>query len=322
MQCPNCKFENIPGQTKCFSCGCILESEEDFDPTPPRASAWKKINSRTTRIFRKVGLRFRFVPSGFIENLCWNELIAVGLSLVPGLPQVLQCRFKHMWWAIALWGFCLIGGLLLLGTDLGAVLIAVCISTHAFLISNSILLKLKFWRQILLNLALTAIIASFYVHVMWHWVFGLSQVGAGVVLPAQNITSNSRTLVRRVGDRNWERGDLVVVPMETHTNHGVNRRHNGMGQIIGLPGETIQLKDNHFFCNGVPLSIIKYPIQQDYNNRELTVTLGPSEYFLNINYNIRFDRQADISILKEACIFNEEQIAGRVIVKLPIWDMD
>lgn len=75
MQCPSCRFENMPGMKKCVRCGGVLGSAlADIDVRPPRASQrwsrrldelqrqWTRLRSRLREGVRQIGVAGGSIP--------------------------------------------------------------------------------------------------------------------------------------------------------------------------------------------------------------------------------------------------------------------
>ena len=98
--------------------------------------------------------------------------------------------------------------------------------------------------------------------------------------------------------RDPERYDIIVFPYQ----HAENTYY--IKRIIGLPGETVQVKDGYTYINGKKLTSDIYgkEVMDEPGIAEEPVKLGKDEYFvLGDNRNDSTDsRDPDVGVLKES----------------------
>ncbi|MGB9598557.1 MAG: signal peptidase I [Minisyncoccales bacterium] len=105
--------------------------------------------------------------------------------------------------------------------------------------------------------------------------------------------------------REPRRGEVIVFKYPVHPSQKFIKR------VIGLPGETVEVKDGNIFING---KILK----EDYLNNVLTfptakISLGPDEYFvLGDNRDSSLDSRV-FGPLKR------KYLVGRVLIKVFSW---
>jgi signal peptidase I len=140
MQCPSCRFENMPGLEYCGRCGTSLGlSMAAVDVSPPRASrAAKRVRRFVPRRLlyeaRDVANEARRVVTGSIVNdshIPLPEPDVLARLMVPGWAHIhagLRLRGYAFLWAYFL---LLLPGLLLWGTDFGSILLGLAFSVHA-----------------------------------------------------------------------------------------------------------------------------------------------------------------------------------------------
>ena len=112
MQCQRCQFENMPGQQRCFKCNSILEGQKSIvDVHPPRMPSWQRPFRKISRVLRrgKKGPDTDRLPKIRLDWVNKHKYLLGTLfrSLIPGLAQVKQKRFRQIRWYMAVWLLCL-----------------------------------------------------------------------------------------------------------------------------------------------------------------------------------------------------------------------
>lgn len=108
-----------------------------------------------------------------------------------------------------------------------------------------------------------------------------------------------------------KRYDIVVFPFEDETG-----KRNFIKRIIGLPGETVQIKDGEVYINGELLGETYGKEKMDYAGRASEpITLGDDEYFVlgdNRN-NSKDSRYEDVGNI------SRDRLIGRAFIR--IWPL-
>lgn len=109
-----------------------------------------------------------------------------------------------------------------------------------------------------------------------------------------------------------ERFDIIVFPVMRD-----GKEEYYIKRVIGLPGETVQIKDGYIYINGEQLEEnYGAEVMQDGGRAEEPVTLGADEYFvLGDNRN-----RSDDSRYENVGNLNRNKIVGRAWVR--IWPLD
>jgi hypothetical protein len=328
MRCERCKFENIPGQKTCIKCGSILEAEsEQIDIHPPRMSKWKKPIRYLSRLIRKW-----IAPLNNIEINCpaWitqasdDILIGLFLSVIPGLAHLTQKRFKEIRWYFLVWLVLLISGLFLYGGQAGFICLGLAIGVHTTIaVQYKILKELegigkKLVMIILILIALT-IIYSFSPRIL---IPNLTGRYSNMSAPYQKIAIGDYLLGWHNVKENTalKRGDLVFIHPEyfgTHRRQTHTGRELIVGQIVGLAGEQLDIKDGVFIVNGQKLDSNIYPIPQWLQINDYSVIIPERSYFISVRYNITVGHNMALQSTQVnlICIRKAEDIQSRIFMR-------
>jgi signal peptidase I len=277
MQCPSCRFENIPGLDACGRCGTTLAlATAVIDVNPPRASRNAK------RLRKAVPRRFfyqardaatqaheRFV--GSVVNDSHVPLPEPGILsrlIIPGWAH-LHSGFRirglvFSWLYAVLLGF----GLLQWGTEFGSILLGLAFAVHASSIMDILLRQgtVRFPRMIataaFVFAGLSILIYYPAGQVLWamaapieyvtdvppfqrldvvlvnHWAFALTNPRRGDV-----VLLNPNTLIRRAADG----PQMAHVRFAFEENQAIDR-------LIGLPGDEVVWDGGKLAINGRVMS--------------------------------------------------------------------
>lgn len=158
------------------------------------------------------------------------------------------------------------------------------------------------WVEALKTIALSGILAfgirSFVAEARY--------IPSGSMLPTLQI--NDRLIIDKISYdfRNPKRGDIVVFS-PTDTLKKQNFKDAFIKRVIGLPGETVEVKDGLVYVNGQPIQE-KY-VEDQPNYRFGPVTVPPNEYLvLGDNRNNSYDSHYWGSVPRQ-------NIIGRAVVR-------
>ena len=91
-----------------------------------------------------------------------------------------------------------------------------------------------------------------------------------------------------------------------------------IGQIVVLPGEMIEIRDDTNIINGQPLDVEKYPVPQWLHGRTFSDTVRPNSYFVSSVYTIPRNRIRDGHI-RTTCLISFDMIQARAFMRwLPV----
>jgi signal peptidase I len=139
MQCPSCRFENMPGLDSCGRCGTTLSlSTATIDVNPPRASKTAKrvrkvVPRRLIYQARDVAAEARRVVSGSIVNdsrVPLPEPDVLSRLGVPGWAHIYVGLVTRGQVFLLAYLSLLLPGLLYWGTGMGSILLGLAFSVH------------------------------------------------------------------------------------------------------------------------------------------------------------------------------------------------
>jgi signal peptidase I len=135
-----------------------------------------------------------------------------------------------------------------------------------------------------LDIIETVVIALSIFLVIYLFIVSPHQVNGQSMVP--NFQSGEYVLSDKVSYRlgNPKRGDVVVFHAPEAANCPKGTGCDFIKRVLGLPGETIAVHDNHIYVNNQPVDEPYLPqevqILPGPATRDKTITLGPEEYFV------------------------------------------
>jgi hypothetical protein len=112
-----------------------------------------------------------------------------------------------------------------------------------------------------------------------------------LTIPYQEILPGDYLLARhsQAGREHIGRGSLVLTHLAQTRNQRSRKGQEMIVQVVGLPGETLEITDNVFVVDGRQLDTEKYPVPGWLHNRKLSVKIENERYFINCDYraNVR-----------------------------------
>ncbi|OHB75289.1 MAG: hypothetical protein A2Z25_12805 [Planctomycetes bacterium RBG_16_55_9] len=340
----------MPGQSKCFQCGSVLDpSAAVVDVHPPRMALWKKPFRGIARTAR----RWRILPSSFRDSSLVtrdslgssNEqglsraqsrgatgdacLRGLFLSIIPGFAHLIHRRFREIRWYFVGWLLTLGIGLFLYGTEIGLLFIGLAVGLHAWMaLQHDLMRQLKGLGE-----RLGAVLVALIILALVYWAAPrviLTDLTGGytsLTIPFHNLQRGDYLLAWRdeAGDHPLSRGSLVLVRLDSvmvGRRTGRLRRGGQMVvQIVGLPGETIQISKDIYILDGQPLDSEKYPVPQWLHERKFSTTIPPDSYFVSAEYNVPARGRGGIgeAQIRTVCIVGFEAVRARAFMRwLPL----
>ena len=87
-------------------------------------------------------------------------------------------------------------------------------------------------------------------------------------------------------------------------------------QIVGLPGESIQVRDAVYVIDGHPLDGDKYPVPRWLQEREFLIRIPPESYFVSSVYILpgRGRGQIREDHIRRACLISFEAVQAKAFM--------
>jgi hypothetical protein len=334
VRCPQCQFENIPGQERCLRCGSVLEVKgAAIDVHPPRMTPWKRPVRAVLRWFRLQ----RVLPEAiskpkvpdFLKIMSANAFLGVILSIVPGLAHCIDGRFREIRWFVLGWFLLLLAGIFFYGGNLGLLLLGLAVGLHGWIAYSHTLMKEsdEIGKQIF-DLAMLIVIVGLPYFGVRHYAFGDFVFGyTNLTIPYQNIRTGDTLLARHslAQAANLRRGSLVLAPVVENIyggygNHGHVLRQGPLmaGQIVALPGEEVEIIDAVFVVNGQALDDKQFPVPQWLRGRKIgAIGVSADSYFVSTVYNVQVHGNVilDAGIVERACVVRSSDIEAKAVMR-------
>ncbi len=322
MRCVRCQSENMPGRERCFKCGSILEPTAVADIHPPRMPAWKgpfREIARLVRGSRGASEKPRTPRARQVLSRAANDaLLGVVLSVVPGLAHALNRRFKEIRLHVLVWAILLSLGVFLYGSPYGFVCVGLAIGLHVWIALKFGLLQeigdlgTRIGAIFVVTMGLSALYWAVPRVVFWGYAAGYT----ALTIPDMNVKAGDYLLIRRIGDVHpIPRGTLVLFRPSGY-NNGLAPGVRTVGQIIGLPGETVSLSNEVFRIGGQTLDPERFPVPAWLRRRSAGVSVPKDSYFVSSAYTIGgHGGVLTDEIIRNTCIISSEEIRGRAFMR-------
>jgi len=320
-------------------CGSILPDEQRrcghagsdvIQIYPPRMPAWRKPFRGTMRWLRGWHVMPERSPASRIRRgldpILSDSMVGLVLSVIPGLAHLLKRRFREVGLLVALWFAVLCAGLFFYGSQIGSLLIGLAIGIHAWIaIQYGLFKEIEgFMERIGAVLIVVVLLAVLYWAVPRFVPGGLTGGHTALTIPAMNVHAGDYFLVRRLGHGSdpLPRGTLVLTQPEGYRNYHqdrvLNQRQRMIGQVVGLPGETIQVVDHAYVADGQRLDPSRFPVPrwlQRYATRS-GIFIPARSYFVSSEYTVGGHGNLGLTnqMIGNACILGASGIRGRAFM--------
>ena len=323
MQCPICKFNNLPGTRVCTRCRAQLILDENIAPEhlqPPRAGQYKK--------YRSIVYFFNRLDDhqlGKKTVTIAGHLLFLLLSLIPGLGHMVKGRRRAALAICCGWLSLMALIVLLYSSTLSGVLLGMAIALHAFVFFDILDIRSRYPKilsQFFAATVIAVIIAISY--------FGLQSYAhrfARIVIspcdfPQWHVQKQDSLLV--TPGNNHGKGQLVYyhLPTSRRLRRGnlyfhLNWANHFLGCILGLSGDKIEVgTDGVIQINGNKVNRQYLNDQQMKPGKPFTLTVPPDCYFIPNQFIFRGNRIRQdnyIFLWKNAYIVPRKQVIGKAI---------
>jgi hypothetical protein len=330
MRCQRCQFENIPGETRCFRCGSILEGAEiAVDIHPPRMARWKKPIRSIFRWIRRQSIFPEAVASpkvpAFLRIMSGNALAGIFLSIIPGLAHFIEGRFREIRWWVLGWIAVLVVGLFFYGGGIGLLFLGFAVGIHSWITFNHMLIREhnevreRFIDFGMLLVFFGLLYFGFRMTVLRDFVLGFSSR----TIPYQKVEAGDIMLARRSRARAdfLKRGSFVLVALgEVRAQRILGVESETIAQVVAVGGETVDI-NGVFVVNGRPLDVNHFPVPQWLQGRRWSVSVPKDSYFINVEYNTVIHGNAELNagFVERACVIPGSRIEATAVMKwLPV----
>jgi hypothetical protein len=334
MRCPQCQFENIPGQERCLRCGAVLQAGAIAGSVnPPRMASWKK-PQRTILRWLRIHAALPEVPNirrvrvpAFLKKITGDDFLGVILSIIPGLAHYIDGKFREIRWFVLGWLLVLLTGVLFYGGAIGFLLLGLAVGLHGWIAFNYAMSKerdktlARFKTLGFLLVALALLYWGVRSFAFRDFVFGYSNL----TIPYQKVKQGDLLLTRRsrVSPDTLIRGALVLGNFRefygAHAHAGY-QRYQTTGQVIALPGEMIQIANGQFFVNGSALDAEKFPVPQWLSGVSIRFTMPEDSCFISVSYQV-YGHGVNLTdnIISSACVQKQGDIVAVAVMRwLPV----
>lgn len=329
MRCQRCKFENIPGQKTCIKCGSALEvTSTAINVHPPRMPKWKKPFRDVLRSIRKGkavpqdNAKSHLTPRA--KEFFNDSFLGLFLSIIPGLAHWTQNRFREIRWYFLAWLILLLSGLFLYGSAAGYVCLGLAIGVHAAIaLQYGIIKDLANLSEKIVTIILVLIGLTFLYRFIPRMPFLNFDGGySSLTIPYYNVEAGDYLLARGGLDENdlLQRGSLVLIHPATFRStvrRGVlSGNDTVIGEVVGLPGERLQILNEVFIVDGKLLDVEQYPVPQWLHSRTFSATIPNDSYFVSTRYNVRAQGiRLNTSHINQVCMVKTTDIEAKAFMR-------
>jgi hypothetical protein len=259
-----------------------------------------------------------------LNRVASDGLFGLVVNVVPGLAHLIRRRFKEVRFFVLLWAVLLSVGLFLYGSGVGYVLLGLAIGLHAWIAISFGLFKEvpRFIERCVTTLIVVACFALLYWGVPRIVFRGYTGGYTALTIPEMRIEAGDYLLVRRTPhvDEPFRRGTLVLIRPARIYNERVDifrEQPSMIGQIVGLPGETLKLAHGFYAVGDEPLDPERFPVPRWLEDQKMTVFIRPGQYFVSSAYTVRAQGNARLTneAIRTVCLLEGGSIQGRAFMR-------
>jgi len=330
MRCPQCQFENIPGQERCLRCGAVLQAGVVVGPVnPPRMARWKRpirAALRWLRLRRALPEapaipRVQVLVPAFLKIMSADAFLGLILSIIPGLAHYVDGQFREIRWFVLGWLLALLAGIFFYGGGLGFLLLGLAVGLHGWIAVHYA--QSKEQTDPLEKIRTVATVLVVFAFLYWGvravafrgFVFGLSNLA----IPNQNVQVGDVLLARRSRAHvdKLPRGSLILGNFHRLYGNQVTRdTYEMMGQVIALPGEKIEIIEGRFVVNGQELDVDKFPVPGWLSKERLSATIPTGSYFVSAVYQFYgHGMQLTSDAIRDVCVLKKGDIEAKAVMR-------
>jgi hypothetical protein len=289
-------------------------------------SKWKRPFRNLLRLIR----RGKVVPQ---ENLRlhshpWfgeafsDSFLGLFLSIIPGLAHFIQNRFREIRWYFLAWLVLLVSSLFLYGSAAGYICLGLAVGIHAYIaIQYGIIKEIAHLREKILTVILVLIALTFiYRFIPRILIPNLTGGYSSLSVPYYKVEAGDYLLAWGGLDQETllTRSSLVLVYPVTFSSHGrtTEGKEKIIGQIVGLPGEYLEIQEGFFVVNGQQLHVDKYPVPQWLQRLNFTATIPENSYFVSARYNVAAHGvRLEASHVHHVCVVKSSDIEAKAFMR-------
>jgi hypothetical protein len=236
------------------------------------------------------------------------------LSIVPGLAHLSQGRFREIRWYLLAWFVLLVTGIFFYGSGYAFFLLALAIGLHAWIAMHHMLIKelAGIGAKVFVTAVLVIILILVY-RAIPRLIFGIRGGYTSLTIPYHNVSTGDYLLARHraVLPESIRRGSLVLTRLSNIV-YANGRRRPGRGdymmvEIVGLPGEFLEIKKDSFIIDEQRLDAERYPVPLWLRSQKISVRIPVSSYFISAEYNLPGQRPSD-EVIRRACLVQAADI--------------
>ena len=332
MQCLNCGFENMPGLPACARCESALVLGE-VSVVPMRASSLR-LGTRLEQVLNQAGSvaavlrRFRmprWVPRSRNPRL-WPSLIR---TVIPGFGHMNVGHRVAGWILLIGWFGLLLAGLMTFPSGLTFYFFSAAIAIHSIAVISLFAEDLTY-QGLAMRAAFGVLL---FLGLLWlvyspiGWVFQgfwSPMVVPATISPGQTVIAGDGVLYegRWLRPSQFSRGELVVYRIPaTQAGNYYSVDGYGIDRIVGVPGDTVEIREGRLFVNGATPRDSEMPLGDTRSMPNLELGLGDGDYAI-LPTRVRFiagDRAQQSDVLRQITRTTDGLILGRLRYRLQPW---